>query len=93
MVPFELELELENNRLVISAGQLERFADVDGYTRYDVREGDRRSVVYVNIESGQPLAYEEQDLFSKAELIAIAAGIRQYNFDHKVVFAQFLSDF
>ncbi|HTD99027.1 MAG TPA: hypothetical protein VK668_07050 [Mucilaginibacter sp.] len=93
MVPFDLELEIENKSLTISAEQLERFADVDGYTRYAITAGDRRSVVYVNIESEQPLAYDNQDLFSAAELTAIAAAIRQYNRENQVVFAQFLLDF
>lgn len=93
MVPFELELEIENNPLRISAEQLERFADVDGYTRYAIVAGERRTVVYVNIESNQPLAYEDEDLFSTEELTAIAAAIRQYNRENQVVFAQFLLDF
>jgi len=93
MVPFNLELELENKPLMITAEQLERFADVDGYTRYDIISGERRTVVYVNIESEQPLAYDDPELFSKDELTVIAAGIRQYNRENKVVFAQFLIDF
>jgi hypothetical protein len=93
MVLIDLELELENNLLTISAEQLERFADADGYTRYDVRAGERRTVVYVNIESDQPAAYNDPDCFSQEELKAIAAAIRQYNRENKVVFAQFLLDF
>jgi len=93
MVPFELELEINNKPLVISAEQLERFADVDGYTRYDVREGERRSVVYVNIESEQPLAWNDPDCFIAEELTAIAAAIRRYNRENNVVIAQFLLDF
>lgn len=93
MVPFDLELELENNPLTISAEQLERFADADGYTCYDVRAGERRTVVYVNIESEQPTTYNDPDCFSPEELKAIAVAIRQYNRENKVVFAQFLLDF
>jgi len=93
MIPFELELEINNKPLVISAEQLERFADVDGYTRYDVRAEGRRSVVYVNIESEQPLAWNDPDCFSAGELTAIAAAIRQYNRENNVVIAQFLLDF
>ena len=93
MVPFELELEINNKPLVISAEQLERFADVDGYTRYDIRAGERRSVVYVNIESEEPLAYNDPDCFLAEELTAIAAAIRQYNRENNVVIAQFLLDF
>lgn len=93
MVPFELELEINNKPLVISAEQLERFADVDGYTRYDIRAGERRSVVYVNIQSEEPLAYNDLDSFLAEELTAIAAAIRQYNQENNVVIAQFLLDF
>jgi hypothetical protein len=93
MIPFNLEIQVEDNLLIITAEQLERFADVDGYTRYDVTEGERRSVVYVNIESEQPLAYDDQELFLPEELKAIAAAIRQYNRKNKVVIAQFLLDF
>jgi hypothetical protein len=93
MVPFELELEINNKPLIISAEQLERFADVDGYTRYDVKAGERRSVVYVNIESEEPLAYNDPDYFLTEELTAIAAAIRQYNRENNVVIAQFLLDF
>lgn len=36
MVPFNLEIQLEGNPVIITVEQLERFADVDGYTRYDI---------------------------------------------------------
>jgi hypothetical protein len=93
MVPFNLEIQLEDNPVIITAEQLERFADVDGYTRYDITENSRRSVVYVNIESEQPLAFDDQELFFPEELKAIAAAIRQYNKENNVVIAQFLLDF
>ena len=93
MVPFNLEIQLEDNPVIITVEQLERFADVDGYTRYDITENSRRSVVYVNIESEKPLAYDDQELFFREELTAIAAAIRQYNRENNVVIAQFLLDF
>jgi hypothetical protein len=93
MVPFNLVIQLEDNLVIITVEQLERFADVDGYTRYDITESSRRSVVYVNIESEQPLAYDDQELFLPEELKAIAAAIRQYNRENDVVIAQFLLDF
>jgi hypothetical protein len=93
MVPFNLEIQVDGNSVIITTEQLERFADIDGYTRYDVREGDRRSVVYVNIESEQPLAYDDPDCFLAEELTAIAAAVRQYNRENNVIIAQFLLDF
>lgn len=93
MVPFNLEIEFEGNPVIIMVEQLERFADVNGYTRYDVTENNRRSVVYVNIESEQPSAYDDQECFLEEELTSIAAAIRQYNRENNVVIAQFLLDF
>lgn len=56
MVPFFLELELDNKMLTITVEQLQNFADVDGYCRYDITAGERRSVVYVNVEYEDPQA-------------------------------------
>jgi hypothetical protein len=95
MVPFVLELELENKPLIIMVEQLERFADVDGYTRYDVTGGERRSVIYVNVTDESPVnpACNEEEIFTAEECTVIAGAIRQYNRETKVVFAQFLLDF
>lgn len=54
MVPFFLELELDDITLTITVEQLQNFADVDGYCRYDITAGDRRAVVYVNVEYKEP---------------------------------------
>jgi hypothetical protein len=54
MVPFFLELELDNKSLTITVEQLQNFADVDGYCRYDITAGQRRAVVYVNVEYEDP---------------------------------------
>ena len=95
MVPFELEVELNDKPVTVSVEQLERFADVDGYTRYDITIGERRSVVYVNVPDEQPVLpdYNEEDVFTPEECKTIASAIRQYNREAKVVFAQFLLDF
>jgi len=50
MVPFNLEIQLSGKPVIINAEQLDRLADDEGYIRYDVREGKRRAVVYVNVE-------------------------------------------
>jgi hypothetical protein len=50
MVPFFLELELDNKSLTNTVEQLQNFADVAGYCRYDITAGERRAVVYVNVE-------------------------------------------
>ena len=113
MVPYILEVELERKPVEITVEQLERFTDVDGFSRYDITLNDRRSVVKVNVTAEpvivtprdaeacfeamhypeQPVAYDEQEVFAPDELRAIAAAIRQYNRETRVVFAQFLMDF
>jgi len=50
MVPFNLEIELADKPVIINAEQLDRLADDEGYIRYDVTEGLRRAVIYVNVE-------------------------------------------
>jgi hypothetical protein len=54
MVPFFVEIELENKPLTISAEQLDSFHDVDGYCRYDVTAGERRAVIVVNVGCEEP---------------------------------------
>jgi hypothetical protein len=95
MLPFELTLTIGNEEVPVTVEQLERFADVDGYTRYDVRTADRRSVWYVNVVDEGPvvLAYDDPEVFTADELRTIAGAIREYNREAKVVFAQFLLDF
>jgi len=95
MVPFILTVEVENEPLVLTVEQLERFADVDGYTRYDVTAEGRRSVIYVNVADDVPAVYacDDQDLFTPEECRIIGMAIRQYNSEARVVFAQFLLDF
>jgi len=95
MVPFILTVETENEPVVLTVEQLERFADVDGYTRYDVTAEGRRSVMYVNVADDAPVVYafDDQELFTPEECRNIAVAIRQYNNEARVVFAQFLLDF
>jgi len=54
MVPFNLEIELENHPVLASIEQLDRLADTDGFIRFDVTCGERRSVIYVNVENDLP---------------------------------------
>lgn len=54
MVPFFLTLELDNQALTITVEQLQHFADVDGYCRYHIAAGERRSVIYVNLDYKDP---------------------------------------
>jgi len=95
MVPFILTVETEKEPVVLTVEQLERFADVDGYTRYDVTADGRRSVVYVNVADDSPAVYafDDADQFRPDECRIIGAAIRQYNDEARVVFAQFLLDF
>jgi hypothetical protein len=55
MVPYNLEVELENKPVEITVEQLERFADVGGFSAYDITAGDRRSVVQVNVTYEPPV--------------------------------------
>ncbi|MEB0280694.1 hypothetical protein [Mucilaginibacter sp. 10B2] len=49
MVPFNLEVEMAGEQVLLTAEQLERFADADGFIRYDIRTGERHSVVQINV--------------------------------------------
>ncbi|SFT04768.1 hypothetical protein [Mucilaginibacter polytrichastri] len=70
MVPFFLELELDNKPLIIAVEQLQNFADVDGYCRYDITAAERRAVVYVNLEyEDLQLPVSPQDLETYYEAI------------------------
>jgi hypothetical protein len=70
MVPFFLELELDKKMLTITVEQLQNFADADGYCRYDITAGERRAVVYVNVEYEDPhLPVIPQDLETYYEAI------------------------
>lgn len=55
MVPFNLTIELQNIPCDLLAEQLDRLADEDGFIRFDVTCGERRSVIYVNVENDLPL--------------------------------------
>jgi poly-gamma-glutamate capsule biosynthesis protein CapA/YwtB (metallophosphatase superfamily) len=55
MVPVNLDVDFENQPVEVTAEQLERFADVDGFSRYDIRVGDRRSVVQINVTYEPPI--------------------------------------
>jgi hypothetical protein len=54
MVPFNLEIELENITMQSSIERLDRLADEDGFIRFDATIGERRSVIYVNVENDLP---------------------------------------
>lgn len=61
MVPFNVELELGNKALTITAEQLDRLADEDGFIRFDITAGENRSVIYVNMEDELPPPATPQD--------------------------------
>lgn len=85
MVPFNLTIELENEPCEAVVEQLDRLADADGFVRYDVTCGERRSVIFVNVENDLPLTtpqdaeayfeavnYPEQvDYFSEEEVFSL----------------------
>lgn len=95
MVPFELELELENNSLTVSVEQLDHLADEEGYIRFDVRTGERRGVIYVNLEDQvgtekllEAISMDED--FTTKEVRAIGNAIRQYNHQLRFMFSKFM---
>jgi hypothetical protein len=51
MVPFNLEIEVEDLVMPASVEQLDRLADEDGFIRFDVTIAERRSVIHVNVEN------------------------------------------
>lgn len=55
MVPFQIELKLAANPVNVTVEQLDRLADEEGFIRYDVTCGQRRSVILVNVENDLPL--------------------------------------
>lgn len=55
MVPFQIDLELAANPVNLTVEQLDRLADEDGFIRFDVTCGGRRSVIFVNVENDLPL--------------------------------------
>lgn len=61
MVPFDLDVKVENKALTISVKQLDLLADEEGYLRYNIHTGDRRGVIYV--ERGDQLPAMTPDNF------------------------------
>jgi len=69
MVPFNIELELENKQLIISVEQLDQLADTEGFMRYQVTAAMRRSVICVNVEDGVPPLFTPQDVEAYFEAV------------------------
>lgn len=69
MVPFNLEIEFAGKTETINAEQLDRLADEEGFIRYDVTEGMRRAVVYVNVEDQIMPLETKQDMDAYFEAV------------------------
>lgn len=54
MVPFNLEFEFGDGLVSGTAEQLDQIADAEGFMRYQITTGERRSVICVNIEEEPP---------------------------------------
>ncbi|MGY3212473.1 hypothetical protein [Mucilaginibacter sp. HD30] len=50
VVPFQVEIEWQQMPLSLQAEQLDNLADEEGFIRFDVRAGERRAAIFVNIE-------------------------------------------
>lgn len=95
MVPFEIEIELNNIPGSVEVEQLDYLADENGRIRYDVRSGFRQAVILVDI--GQDPAHPDftfeamqaiGEPFSGEELLAIIKGIRGFNNQLRVPFTR-----
>ena len=53
MVPLHLEFEFSDGRVAGTAEQLNQLSDIEGFIRYQITVGERRSVVCVNMENEQ----------------------------------------
>lgn len=68
MVPFQIDLELEHTPVSLTVEQLDRLADEDGFIRFDVRAGERRAVIFVNVEDqlSPPATAQEAEAYFEA---------------------------
>ena len=69
MIPFDLEVLLENGTVTIMVEQLGQLADTGGFMRYGIRAGKRTSVIWVNIEDEVPPLITPQDAEAYFEAI------------------------
>jgi hypothetical protein len=69
MVPFHLELDFGDGLVAGTAEKLNQLTDAEGYMRYQITVGERRSIVCVNIEEGTPLPLTAQDAENYYEAI------------------------
>jgi hypothetical protein len=86
MVPFHLDIELQEGPVGLEVEQLDYLADEEGFIRYDVRTEDRRAVISVPIE--QPLNPEDvnfnavqaiDEAFCDEDMVTIMKAIQDYN--------------
>jgi hypothetical protein len=97
MVPFHLEIELEEGTVGLEVEQLDYLADEDGFIRYDVRSVERRAVISVPIErSSDPdeLSFSAvqaaDEAFSDEDIVRIMKAIQDYNEELAAYFKRFM---
>lgn len=98
MVPFHLEVELNQGTVGLEVEQLDYLADEQGFIRYDVRTHDRRAVISVPVE---PLSNENEIRFEAVQAInegfcdedmaTIMTAIRLYNQQLSLYYKNFMN--
>jgi hypothetical protein len=78
MIPFNLEVDMACEHVLLKAEQLERFADADGFSRYDIRSGERRSVVWINVNY-EPQIVTPQDAEAHFEAVNYPEQLPAYD--------------
>lgn len=81
MVPFQIEIEWQHLPLSLLAEQLDNLADEEGFIRFDVREGARRAVIFVNVEA-QPQIPAMQDPENYYEALHYPEHPGAFSFDN-----------
>jgi hypothetical protein len=81
MVPFILETELAGIPVTITVEQVDRLADGDGYIRYDVTNGMRRAVIFVNVEDQRIPLGTEQDAAAHFEALHYPDYMRAFSLE------------
>jgi hypothetical protein len=81
MVPFDIEVEIEDKSATASAEQLSQLADTEGFIRYRVTMGERASVVYVSIENELRQIITRQDAEAYFEAINYPEQVFAYTED------------
>jgi len=69
---------MAGGHVLLTVEQLERFADIDGFSRYDIRAGERRSVVQINV-TYEPAILTPQDAEAYFEAVNYPEQLPAYD--------------